>query len=83
MSGYAGPDCGSDHALILNENAIHAVRQSLYVSEHSATECRDCGDEIPQRRRTALPGVYQCVACRSLFEKNAPKQKIKMLDRIL
>lgn len=83
MSGYAGADCESLHALILNENALHAARLNLYQSSDSAVECRDCGEEIPQQRRKALPGVYQCVVCRSLFEKVTPKQKIKMLDRIL
>jgi RNA polymerase-binding transcription factor DksA len=27
--------------------------------------CDDCGDEIPQRRRLALPGVRTCVPCQS------------------
>ena len=84
MSGYIGdPDAEATHALILAENALHAARQNLYTSAESATECEDCGDSIPEARRKAMPGVYQCVTCRSLFEKNAPKHKIKMLDRIL
>lgn len=84
MSGYIGnPDAESEHALILAENALHAARQNLYTSTESATECEDCGEEIPEARRKAMPGVYQCVKCRSLFEKTAPKHKIKMLDRIL
>lgn len=84
MSGYIGdPDAEATHALILAENALHAVRQSMYHSTASATECEDCGGIIPEARRKAMPGVYQCVACRSMFEKCAPKQKIKMLDRIL
>ncbi len=84
MSGYTGrPDDEAEHAIILAENALHAVRQNLYTSSESATECEDCGEEIPEARRKAMPGVFQCVHCRELFEKNAPKQKIKMLDRIL
>lgn len=84
MSGYAGnSDLESEHALILAENALHAARQNLYATTESATECEDCGDVIPEARRKAMPGVYQCVACRELFEKSTPKQKIKMLDRIL
>ena len=28
-------------------------------------ECVECGEEIPARRRAALPGVTTCVACQS------------------
>jgi phage/conjugal plasmid C-4 type zinc finger TraR family protein len=84
MSGYTGrPDDEAEHALILAENALHAARQNLYTSEESATECEDCGEIIPEARRKAMPGVYQCILCRSLFEKTMHKQKIKMLDRVL
>jgi len=27
--------------------------------------CVECGDEIPARRREALPGVATCIACQS------------------
>ncbi len=29
----------------------------------SALECVECGEEIPQKRRDALPGVTTCVVC--------------------
>ena len=29
----------------------------------SLTECAECGEEIPETRRLALPGVKLCVAC--------------------
>jgi phage/conjugal plasmid C-4 type zinc finger TraR family protein len=32
-------------------------------SGDGADWCDDCGDDIPLRRRTALPGVRTCVAC--------------------
>jgi phage/conjugal plasmid C-4 type zinc finger TraR family protein len=28
-------------------------------------ECVECGEEIPARRRQALPGVTTCIACQS------------------
>ena len=31
----------------------------------SLTECADCGEEIPEARRKALPGVKLCVDCAS------------------
>ena len=29
----------------------------------SLTECAECGEEIPEKRRKALPGVKLCVEC--------------------
>jgi phage/conjugal plasmid C-4 type zinc finger TraR family protein len=31
----------------------------------SATHCDECGDEIPEGRRRALPGARTCVPCQS------------------
>jgi len=29
------------------------------------SECEDCGEDIPEARRRALPGARTCVACQS------------------
>ncbi|BAU76146.1 TraR/DksA C4-type zinc finger protein [Metapseudomonas furukawaii] len=34
----------------------------------SARECDECGDEIPQARRLAVPGCRFCVDCQGLLE---------------
>ena len=34
----------------------------------SALECDDCGDEIPEARRLAVPGCRLCVDCQGLAE---------------
>ena len=31
----------------------------------SLSECAECGEEIPERRRLALPGVKLCIDCQS------------------
>ena len=36
----------------------------------SATECADCGEEIPAARRAAVPGCQLCVACQWQQEKS-------------
>lgn len=38
----------------------------------SLTHCADCGEEIPQARRTALPGVKLCIDCQQ--ERDARPQ---------
>ena len=45
-------------------DAVAAARARLAGGE-SASECGDCGGDIPERRRAALPGVRTCVACQS------------------
>lgn len=34
----------------------------------SRTHCLECGDEIPEARRTYLPGVQHCVGCAGQLE---------------
>ncbi|MGZ8999334.1 MAG: DksA/TraR family C4-type zinc finger protein [Allosphingosinicella sp.] len=45
-------------------DAVKGARASLPAGE-SAEDCDICGDEIPERRRLALPGVRTCVTCQS------------------
>ncbi|WP_031556227.1 DksA/TraR family C4-type zinc finger protein [Parvularcula oceani] len=45
-------------------DAVEAARARMARGE-SATECDECGEPIPQRRREALPGVRTCIACQS------------------
>ena len=34
----------------------------------SAIECTECGNEIPELRRVALPGIQTCVECARAHE---------------
>ena len=45
-------------------DAVERARRALPVGE-SLTHCEDCGEEIPEARRQAVPGVRRCVACQS------------------
>jgi phage/conjugal plasmid C-4 type zinc finger TraR family protein len=33
--------------------------------------CTECGEEIPEARRKALPGVTTCVACQEMLDRRA------------
>ena len=35
----------------------------------SAEECEECGDEIPEARQMAVPGVQRCVLCQAAAER--------------
>ena len=45
-------------------DAVLSARSRM-PSGPSALHCDDCGEDIPERRRTALPGTRTCVACQS------------------
>ncbi len=34
------------------------------------THCAECGNEIPQARRTAIPGVRLCVSCQDADDRD-------------
>ncbi|HEY1749839.1 MAG TPA: DksA/TraR family C4-type zinc finger protein [Caulobacteraceae bacterium] len=45
-------------------DGVRAARARLPVGE-GTEHCVDCGDEIPEARRRALPGARTCVKCQS------------------
>ncbi len=46
------------------KDAVLAARARLPSGE-AAEDCDLCGEDIPEARRRALPGVRTCVACQS------------------
>jgi phage/conjugal plasmid C-4 type zinc finger TraR family protein len=39
------------------------MRAARKPEGESLTECADCGEEIPEKRRVAVPGVKLCIDC--------------------
>lgn len=82
MSGYGGVD---DHLANIDAflmNSIDVARAGLPSGSVSAEYCMDevCGEEIPEGRRLALPGVQYCIDC---ADRHAPKITIRVVDHIL
>jgi len=50
------------------EDAVKRARSRLPQGE-SLRECEECGAEIPEGRRQAVPGVRLCVACQAEQDK--------------
>ena len=46
------------------KDAVLGARARLPTGE-SAEHCETCGEDIPERRRVALPGVRTCIACQA------------------
>lgn len=49
-------------------DAVASVRQNMASGEGSQC-CEDCGDEIAQARREALPSARTCIACQAIRDK--------------
>lgn len=67
--GWAGEDAVQDQIDSTVNDALQRARQNLPKGE-SLEACEECGAEIPQARREALPGVRLCVACQSERDQN-------------
>ena len=60
-----------DRAQGINEqiqsDALDAHRRRRSVGG-GLEECEDCGEQIPERRRKAVPGCTRCVDCQQKLE---------------
>ncbi|HEX8256591.1 MAG TPA: DksA/TraR family C4-type zinc finger protein [Allosphingosinicella sp.] len=56
------------------KDAVLAARARLAAAAgaESETHCIECGEEIPEGRRRALPGARTCVACQSARDRRSP-----------
>ena len=45
-------------------DAVFGARARMPSGE-SAEHCAECGEDIPEGRRRAVPGVKTCIACQS------------------
>lgn len=59
-------DQANELAELQREAAIAKCR--INHAAVSATHCRDCGEEIPERRRELVAGCQRCVSCASDIE---------------
>ena len=50
------------------DDAVARARQNL-PSGDSLTHCEECDCEIPEARRTAVPGVRLCIQCQSALDE--------------
>lgn len=52
-------------------DAVLAARARLPAGE-GESHCVECGEEIPERRRLAVPGAITCVPCQSARDRRLP-----------
>jgi phage/conjugal plasmid C-4 type zinc finger TraR family protein len=63
-TGWAGDGAVQQQIDDSIEDAIKRARAQLPVGP-SLSHCEECGEEIPEARRQAVPGVRLCLACQT------------------
>jgi phage/conjugal plasmid C-4 type zinc finger TraR family protein len=69
-SGWAGDGAVNEQIDATVKDAVLRARSQLPQGE-SLTQCKECGAEIPEARRRAMPGVRLCVACQDAHDREA------------
>ena len=62
--GFAKDGAVQDQSDATVEDAVKRARDRLPQGE-SLANCAECGNDIPEARREAIPGVRLCVACQA------------------
>ncbi len=68
-TGWAGDGAVQEQ---IDATVLDGVKraQSRLPQGPSATHCAECGAEIPQARRQALPGTRLCVTCQDQLDRD-------------
>lgn len=66
--GWTDDDAVLDQIQDSLNDEINRVRKNTLHGE-SLFYCEECGAEIPQARREAIPGVRLCIDCQQEFDK--------------
>ena len=66
--GFAKDGAVQDQIDATVEDAVSRVRSRIGRGE-SRADCAECGADIPEARRQAVPGVQLCVRCQEQDDK--------------
>lgn len=50
-------------------------RASAALKQAGNVECEDCGGEISETRRRALPSARRCISCQQRFERSSKESR--------
>jgi phage/conjugal plasmid C-4 type zinc finger TraR family protein len=71
-TGWAGEGAVQDQIDATVKDGINRAKSQLPQGP-GLTHCAECGTEIPQARRTAIPGVRLCLSCQEAHDREAAK----------
>ncbi len=72
-TGWARDGAVQDQIDASVEDAVEIARSRLPRGE-SLSHCTECGVEIPEARRQAVPGVRLCVGCQEAVDRSRASQ---------
>jgi len=67
-TGWAGDGAVQDQIDATISDGIRRARSRLPQGP-GLTHCEECGAEIPEARRKAVPGVRLCVSCQAAHDR--------------
>ncbi|MEA2742484.1 MAG: hypothetical protein QOG25_855 [Acetobacteraceae bacterium] len=67
-SGWAPDGAVQDQIDDTITDGVMSARARMPIGE-GETHCVECGDEIPEARRRAVPGVRTCITCQSARDR--------------
>ncbi len=68
-TGWAGDGAVQDQIDATIKDAIQRARSQLPQGP-GLTHCEECGKEIPEARRKAVPGVRLCIDCQQAHDED-------------
>jgi phage/conjugal plasmid C-4 type zinc finger TraR family protein len=68
-TGWAGDGAVQDQIDATVKDGIRRA-QSRLAHGPGLTHCAECGAEIPEARRTAVPGVRLCLKCQEAHDRD-------------
>jgi phage/conjugal plasmid C-4 type zinc finger TraR family protein len=74
-SGWAKDGAVQEQIDASIKDALKSVRRRL-PSGPSLKNCAECGNEIPEARREALPGVRLCISCQDQADKQVKSHSL-------
>jgi phage/conjugal plasmid C-4 type zinc finger TraR family protein len=69
-TGWAGDGAVQDQIDATVKDGVRRA-QSRLATGPALTHCAECGAQIPEARRQAMPGVRLCVMCQEAEDKEA------------
>ncbi len=66
--GFAKYGAVQDQIDATIEDAVNRARSKLRAGD-SRKDCIECGEDIPEARRQAVPGVQLCISCQAALDE--------------
>lgn len=77
-SGWASDDAVQEQIDATVDSAVERAKRKIPHGA-SLTHCEECDNVIPERRRSAIPGVRLCIACQA--EQETQEKAISLYNR--